>query len=97
MPTKKELEDQIKVLKDEIRKLRGEAKQAVTDMESLTKTAHGVFIDGKGFCMATIKFNPETNSAAIADVKKLKDSLVLASHEVKTAVLDNVLEENKRR
>jgi hypothetical protein len=97
MATKKELEDQVSILKDEIRKLRGEAKATESTIEGLDHEAFGVFLVDKTFNLVKIKYDPETKKAAIDEVKDLGKSLVMASSAVKKAVIDTLIEIDKGR
>lgn len=97
MATKKELEGQIKLLKDEVRKLRGEAKSVEADINGLDNDAHGIVINDGHFNLVTIKFDTETNKAAIEKVDDLGKSLMMAASKVKQAVIDRLVEVNKRR
>lgn len=98
MATKKELEDQVKLLKDEIRKLRSEAKETNAKSETMKRVTYGAFVDDDGqFKMATVRFNEEDNSAIVEEVKTLQRSLTFAANTIKRACVDALLESNKRR
>lgn len=95
--THKEKDEEIKLLKDEIRKLRSEAKSVEADIEGLDESAHGIIIKDGCFNLVSLKFDLESNKAAIDQVKDLGKSLVNASSVVKHAVIDRLVEINKGR
>lgn len=99
MATKKELEDKIKVLKEEIRTLRVDVKETEVEMEGLDSVANGIVVDNKSghFNLVTIKYNVESNKAAIESVKDIGKNLAMASSKIKKAVIDTLVSENKGR
>lgn len=97
MATKAELEKQIGTLKDEIRKLRGEAKSVESEVEGLNENAHGLILRDEEFKLVSLKFDESTGKAAIVGTEDLGKSLAMASTMVKRAVIDNLVELNKGR
>ena len=99
MATKAELEKQVKLLKDEVRKLRGEAKSVEAELTDLNSEAHGMIVQDGLFKLATLKFNHETNKAAIEDIRVIGTgkSLTEASSYAKRAIVDSLVEVNKER
>ena len=97
MATNKELIEQVKILKAEVRKLRSESKTVEAEIEELNHEAFGVFVEDKVFKLAKIKYDPETNKAALEDVKTVGNSIIMASSAAKKAVVDTIIEINKRR
>jgi len=97
MSTKKELEDQVSILKDEIRKLRSEAKSTTAELDGLSDEAYGISLEGKEFKLVKVKFDAESNKAAIEEVKNIGTILSIASSSVKHAVIDSLIALNKRR
>lgn len=95
--THKEKDDQIKELKEEIRQLRGEVKSTTAEVSELHSDAHGIVIKDGHFNLVSIKFDTDTNKAAIEKVDDLGKSLALAASKVKHAVIDRLVEINKRR
>lgn len=97
--TNKQLMDENKLLKNEIRKLRGEVKESVSELEGLNNNAFAMVLDEGLFKLATIKFNPESNKAAIDNFKVVGTgkSLVEASSYAKKAIVDELIKINKRR
>ena len=95
--THKEKDDEIKVLKDEVRRLRSEAKSVEAELEGLSESAHGVILIDNRFNLVSLKFDTETNKAAIEKIDDIGKSLVAASSKVKHAVIDRLVEINKRR
>ena len=67
------------------------------DISVLANDAHGLVIKDGHYNLVTIKFDPETNKAAIGEVKDLGKGLSLAASSVKKAVIDRLVEINKRR
>lgn len=95
--THKEKDEKIKLLKDEVRKLRGEVKSTESTLEGLTGEAYGLIINESGYGLVSIKFDVESGKAAIENVKDLGKSIGNASTKVKIAVIDTLVEMNKRR
>ena len=97
--TKADLEKKIKVLTAEVRLLRSEKKSTTSEIEGLGNSAHGLVINGEDghYNLVSIKFDATTNKAAIDKVVDLGKSLALASTKVKNAVIDSLIELNKRR
>lgn len=89
MSTKKELEDEIKVLKDKIRSLQSEVKSVST--EGLTEDAYALCKEGKDFKLVKVLFNPETRNAEVSDIEDLGNSLAMASFRIKKAVIDRLV------
>jgi hypothetical protein len=97
--TKSDLEKKIKVLTAEVRLLRGEAKSTTAEIEGLGSKAHGLVINAEDghYNLVSIRFDSITNKAAIDKIDDLGKSLALASTKVKNAVIDSLIEINKRR
>lgn len=95
--TKAELEKQVKTLKEEVRKLRGEAKSVTSELEGLENGAHGLILREGEFRLVSIKFDEKEGKAAIEKIKPLGNSLALASTRIKEAVIDDLIEINKGR
>ena len=95
--THKEKDEEIKVLRDEVRKLRSEAKSTEAELEGLGELAHGLILKDNHFNLVSIKFDTESNKAAIEKVDVISKSVVAASSKVKKAVIDRLIEINKRR
>lgn len=89
--TKKELEDEIKILKDEIRKLRSEVKETVAEVSGLTDDAYALEKEGKTYKLVKIVYDLEKGQAAIKEVKDIGQSLAMASHTIKKAVIDRLV------
>lgn len=97
MATKKELEEQVKLLKKALK----EAKEAFTevsnkvdpDLGDSPKRALGLFFDGEGYKFAKIDYNPDTKSAelvSIDDASKVPLSVDLAKFEFENTVLAEI-------
>lgn len=97
MATKTDLEKKIKELKEEIRQLRGEVKSTTAEVNELHNDAHGIIIKDGHFNLVSIKFDTDTNKAAIEKVDDLGKSLAMAASKIKKAVIDRLVEVNKRR
>jgi len=96
--TKKDLEAEIKVLKEEVRRLRKEAKSTEAELEGLGSEAHGIIkLEDGHYNLVRIKFDVESNKAAIEEVKDIGKSIGNASTKVKHAVIDTLVEVNKGR
>ena len=96
--TKADLEKKNKLLTDEVRLLRKEAKSTAAEIAGLDNSAHGIFVNGDGhYNLVSIKFDADTNKAAIDKVDDLGKNLALAATKVKNAVIDSLVEINKRR
>lgn len=97
MATKTELEREIKDLKTEIRTLRDEVKTTEADVNGLGSEAYGIIMKkGGDFNLVSIKFDEESNKAAIEKVESLGPSLSLAASKVKHAVIDTLVLESKK-
>ena len=95
--THKEKDAQIKLLKDEVRKLRSEVKSTEATIEGLSDDAHGIIMNEGHFNLVSIKFDVESGKAAIEKVEDLGKSIANASTKVKHAVIDTLVAINKRR
>ena len=95
--THKEKDTEIKELKELIRQLRGEVKSTEATLDGLGSEAHGIIIKDGTFNLVSIKFDVESGKAAIDNVADLGKSIANASTKVKHAVIDRLVEINKRR
>ncbi len=95
--THKEKDEEIKLLKNEVRRLREEAKSTEAEISGLDDQAHGLVVINGSFSLVSIKFDIDSGKAAIEKVDDLGKSIALASTKVKHAVIDTLVAINKRR
>ena len=95
--TKKDLEVEVKVLKEEVRRLRKEAKSVEAALEGLDSEAHGVIknFESGHYSLVRVLFDVESGKAAIENVKDIGKSIAMASSKVKHAVIDTLVAVNK--
>jgi hypothetical protein len=99
MATKKELEDQVKVLKGTIKQLKAELKEASMatneDLGDSPQRALGLFKKNGKYQLARVDYNPETGAAeifSIADSDKNPLSFELASFRFDEIVQEEIFE-----
>lgn len=95
MATKADLEKQIKTFKDEIRRLRSEAKTVESTIEGLTDDAYALNKEGRDFHLVKILFDVEKKQAVIEKVTNIGPSLAMASFKIKEAVIDRLVKIKK--
>ena len=90
--TKADLEKEIKKLKQEVRDLRGEVKETEVTLEGLTSEGFGVVFLDKNYYLVNLKYNIETNRAAIIETEKISDNLTAAVNVSQRALGKYVVE-----
>ena len=93
MPTKVELEKEIKALKKEIRELK---KTDYASPATLTSTGVGVFHDGEQFNVVKLYFNPETKQGMMGEVVRKERSYGPTTAHGKIKLVDEIILLNKR-
>jgi len=99
MATKKELEEQIKVLKGKIKQLSSELKEASSatneDLGDNPQRALGLFKKNNKYHLARIDYNPETGAAelfSVADADRNPRSPELATFRFDEVAQEEIFE-----
>lgn len=97
MPTKAELEDQVKTLKGKLRDLAKELKESVAvkgdGLGDNPYTALGLFKDNGAYKFARVQYNPETKVAeimSITDASRVPSSADLAKFNFEETVQEEI-------
>ena len=99
MPTKKEMEDQLKVLKGTIKQLKSELKEVSSatneDLGDNPERALGLFKKDGRYQIARIDYNPDTGAAeifSVADSDKNPLSMELATFRFDETAQEEIFE-----
>ena len=99
MATKKELEDQVKQLKEKIKDLTNELKVSLSpkedaDLGERPHRAIGLFKDKEAYKFARIDYNPETKATvftSIEDASRVPDAAHLAKYNLEEIITDEII------
>ena len=80
-----------------MRDLKNQVKSEGEALEQLSESAHGLIMREGHFSLVSIRFDPDSKLSAIENVVDIGKSLANASTKVKHAVIDRLVEINKRR
>lgn len=95
MATKKDLEEQIKVLKDEVRKLRKDAKEISDVSDDLNEVAYGISLEDNSFILTEIKHDGK--NSVVGDSENLGINVRVAASKIQKKLTDKLVELNKGR
>ena len=93
--TNKELTDQNKELKAEIRQLRNQVKEGVVKSDTLPNVGFGITINNDGYNLVELKFDLEKKSAIINDILKKEKNTGRFTGFAKTKLVDEIIRLSK--
>jgi hypothetical protein len=104
MPTKLELEQQVKVLKEKLKEVTSELKDSVAmkkdDLGDNPYRALSIFLKDKKYMIARIDYNPENGVTRLVDVSpasKLPEAFHMAKFVFDEAVQVEIIDSMEKR
>lgn len=79
--------EEVDVLKAKLENSTGETEKQLLDMSTLTNTALSTYQENNVWCVAVIKYNPNTKESVVVENIKCGDTKIFATEAFKKLVI----------
>ena len=98
MPTKEDLENEVKSLKQLIRTMKSEIKLQASDKSQLPRVTHALTLDPKdnSYKLMTLRYSLDTNNIYIDSITDLSPDVAVARYKYEEIYIMNMIRDMRK-